>query len=552
LRPLPERLSELLAHSHDEIETVDAIRKAGEELKEISVKGAVRATTLISQDRDFADAPTRTHSDQQLKLLRVLPEVLEVAQSKPDQLPTPRLLLDASAKVPGLVGERPMPADLEKGKAAMRLFTTLIAEKLRSVETTDHPTDFGADDVLRFLQQPEIGAFDGVVKDACAAALAHAEQPLLLQVLRKAVSLGCFAIADAATSCSLTRLNRLDADEGGILLKELSEAGAMPDKVASLLRSRATFFSGEVMANAFLALYDRNLQQDVLKSLQDCLTAKAPFPSFSADLLQKLAISCTKHMDVLAPLTKHVAEAVSLPETSLACGDMIKLLLAFSTLGNSLDDASRKGFLDKAHAVLGKLLPSFALADLVKVVLPASAFGPSELMASAAAEVVIRLDDFALSQLMLVTQALLRGLPPDHRELAKVIQHWSWKLRAGQQRASTVVCSDVFSATAGQLSVTQLAKLVAGTIPALKACHDPALRQKFAEETSSHLLQHAKEVPILYTAQLIAELQPGGALAHGRGENVARALQSAQPVSGMKRTDSVAGLQLGKKKKRRR
>mmetsp|Transcript_15432 Transcript_15432/g.35232 ORF Transcript_15432/g.35232 Transcript_15432/m.35232 type:complete len:891 (+) Transcript_15432:87-2759(+) len=553
LRPLPERISELLAHSNDELETVEALRKASEELKDISVKGAVRATTLIAQERDFAEAPKRTHADQQLKLLRVLPEVLESAKSKPERLPTPRLLLDASEKVPGLVGERPMPADLAKGKSAMCIFTTLIAEKLQSAEKMEWAdSDFGAEDVLRLLQQPEIASFDGGLKDACAAALANAEQNLLLQVVRKAVTLGCFAIADAATSCALARLNHLDADAGGGLLKELSEAGAMPDKVASLLRSRATFFSADVMANAFLALYDRNLRQDVLKSLQDGLAAKAPFLSLDTELLQKLALACTKHSDVLSPLTKLVVEAVSLPETPCACGDMIKLLLAFSTLGSSLDEATRKSFLDKAQSVLGKLLPTFALADLVKVVLPASAFGPSELMTNAAGEVAIRFEDFALTQLLLVTQALLRGLPPDHREMAKVIQHWSWKLRAGQQNATTVVCSDIFTQTSGQLSVTQLAKLVAGMIPVLKACSDATLRQKFAEEAGAHLLQHAQEVPSLYAVQLVPELRPGGTLAHARGEKVAHALQAANTASGMKRKDSVAGLQLGKNKKRRR
>mmetsp|Transcript_2988 Transcript_2988/g.6604 ORF Transcript_2988/g.6604 Transcript_2988/m.6604 type:complete len:892 (-) Transcript_2988:68-2743(-) len=554
LRPLPERLSELLSRSRDELETAEAIRRAGEELKEITVEAAVRATLNIAQDRDFADAPTRTHAAEQHKLLRVLPEVLEIAKSKPNLLPSPALLLDASAKVPGLVGEQPMPADLEKGKAAMQLYTQLLVEKLTVFAKQDQIAQgFSADDVLRLLQQPEIAKHDVEVKEACAEVLATAEQSILLQVVRKSIHLGCFAIADAATSSALASLNHKDADEGGVLLKELAAAGAMPDRVATLLRARATFLSAEVFASAFLCLYDRNLTQDMLQSLQDCLATKAPLVGFTASTLQELALASAKHVDALKLLASLVAEAVGGGAGVWTAGDMTKLLLAMSKQGSYLPDDARQGFLAKANVVLARHLSNLGLADLVKVVLPVSAFGPSELMEAAAAEVVIRKEDFALSQLLLVTQALLRGLPPSSPSLAKIVDHWAWKLRSGQKRVNTVVCADVFTATSGQLTVSQLVKLVTGVLPVLRIGSDDTLRLRFTEAACAQLKMHAAEATSLATAEILAELRSGGVLSGcSQGEALLASLGATQGSSLNKRAASIAGMQMGKKKKRRR
>merc|ERR1711920_824459 len=138
--------------------------------------------------------------------------------------------------------------------------------------------------------------------------------------------------------------------------------------------------------------------------------------------------------------------------------NVVGLLLAVTRGREHLQPETLKEVLESAGVALPAALPDLAAADMVKLVLAVSGLGASDLLDVVAKETAIRLSDFSLPNLLLVTQGLVQGLDPSHEALWQVLGFWPEKLVARPAGPGAPV-------ERGLLSTDQLIKLAVAAFP---------------------------------------------------------------------------------------
>jgi len=412
-------------------------------------------------------------------------------------------LLSAAEGMFGLAGEFPSLGILKQRKAAVRALLELIATRLeRSAAAStgeEATTKLQVEEVLRLLRLPGMADHDQALTKVCAAALQGADRPSLLKIVQRAVVVDCNGVAEMALIAALQSVNYLDADEGAAFIVSLARAGARPDRLAVALRSRATFMSPAALAKAIVALCDKKASSVVLQPIAERLAGKAPLTSLSSSTLVGLAVAAVT-TESLGLVLDAVAKAVtSVAAAGWSVHDLLKVLLAFSSTKGQLRPEVLAAFMEAASGVIKPKLKSFEMTDLLKLTLAAASFGSTSLLEAAAKEVAVCMSDLALPQLLLLTQTLSQGLPPDHVVLQQLVGFWSDKLKAGGAYFH---------------EVDNLVKLAVACTPTLKlrsAGELGELRERFAQALGNKLEGHVTELNQANRDLLEPEFKPEGA-----------------------------------------
>jgi len=558
LRPLDERLGQNLRSASSTSDATLAVLSAGDELAKLPLAGALRAIKLLSATKPDVETKLKSKKPgsevERLKLLRSLPDALSAAAEAPEEqqrgFPSASEILDAAERLSGLMPAEPTPDIVEHRRAAVRsLLDIAVARIAQSTESTP----LGIEDLLRVLRLPAAASHDATLSKACAVTLAKANRASLLQVVQKAAALGCESIVQTATDAAVNGLDGASPEDSAAAIASLARSGSRTERLAEALQVRGTTMSICVLAPAFLALYERELGQDALRPLAESLAAKAPWSGLGPETLLSLAMAAAK-VSSLGILWGPVAEAAAVDTQKWAVPDLVRLLLAVARGKEHLKPDSKEVLLTSVGSRLAPNFADMAVAELVKVLVASSGLGASTLLQAAAKEVVIRLSDLSLPQLLLITQGFAQGLAANDVALQQLLEFWPGKLKGVGAASKTM--------DAG-LSADHLAKLLVAVSPILKTGAAPGqARIGFIKALGRELLMRALELSEPSQALVQAELAEDGALASfpRRAELLSALMQQARAQKASRkasRSPSPGGgggatAKPSKKKKRRR
>jgi len=226
--------------------------------------------------------------------------------------------------------------------------------------------------------------------------------------------------------------------------------------------------------------------------------------------------SAAARSSAVRPAFEPIVRTVAATASSWNASELTKLLLAVAKGKEHANPDVVESLFSAAEGVLTPaVLADLSAGDVAKVVLAASSLWRSTtsgasvatrtlgLLGVAAGEVAMRLSDFSVPQMLLITQGLALGLAADHGALPKVLEYWQEKLRAGKKVADSA-----------KLALDQVAKLAISLMPFLReaSAMEGAVKRRFVQVLGDRLHSEAKEIPEAHRPQLKAELRPEGGL----------------------------------------
>jgi len=147
LRPLDERLGEVLRSSHLADDVSVAVLTAGEELSKTPLAGILRAIHVLADAKKEAAKKGKSQEEgdvERMKLLKMMPDALLEAQKGIEEETdvvigqvTPKDLIHGAERVPELLCEPILPNTLAHRKEAVKLLLELVITRLQKNETLD-------------------------------------------------------------------------------------------------------------------------------------------------------------------------------------------------------------------------------------------------------------------------------------------------------------------------------------------------------------------------------------------------------------------------------
>eukprot|EP00928_Gymnodinium_smaydae_P032371 TRINITY_DN23464_c0_g1_i4.p1 TRINITY_DN23464_c0_g1~~TRINITY_DN23464_c0_g1_i4.p1 ORF type:complete len:974 (+),score=269.93 TRINITY_DN23464_c0_g1_i4:93-2924(+) len=453
-------------------------------------------------------------------------------------------LLAAAERALSIGGKRPGYAVMSSRKDVARLLAGFLRERLEDDETEA----LSADSLRRLLRLPGANAHASALTPLCERLVEATAAKDRLEVMLDIAAADSEDLLDATASHVLGRLDGSSAEDAALSLLALASVGASLDAVAGALRARAPTMTAQALAPAVLALAERDQSggadwEAELKAAATTLAEKERLSDVSPAVLLGITVAAVK-CNALAPARDAVARASAASAARWPEGSLVKLLLALARLKTPLPKEVQD---EVMRSVARRLQPArIANPELLKVALAISGLGSSELLEACAAEIAARAGSFPQSQLLLATQAAVRGLGRASASVRRLLAAWPPLLQMAAEAEAPA--KEAAAEEKEVLKDEQLLKLLSAVVPdGTSASEKPdAEALVVLEAAGCRMIQLARggELSAVGRGLLEAELRSGGRLA----SHFSRKAELQELLNGKPAAASQAK---GKKKRKR-